>query len=148
MTLDRNSEAENVNLDQVGIGAQPDQDHSAVEPHPADTRKRGSCLTAFLLLAIVSNLLFTFVTYSRLVPEVPSSLQPYTIVAAVLNLAAIIFAIAIFAWKKWGVYGYLAGVIITTIVNLYFGDTLSFIRGLVPIVLLIILVRPLWSQMD
>lgn len=148
MTSDRNSEAENVNLDQVGIGAQPVVDHPAAEGPPSAARKHGSCLTAFLLLAIFSNLLFTFTTYSRLVPQVPSSLQPYTILAAALNLAAIVFVVAIFAWKKWGVYGYLASVGITTIINLYFGDTLSFIRGIVPIVLLVILVRPLWPQMD
>ena len=110
-------------------------------------RKHSGCLTAFLALAIIGNALLAIITWAAM-SGVSSSYQPVIFLAGLLNLAGVGFAIAIYKWKKWGVYGYVACIGITILLNLVLGDLLSAARGLIPIGLLAYLIRPSWGQME
>lgn len=111
------------------------------------TRKHSGCLTAFLALAVVGNALLALLPWV-MASNVPSTMQPFVLFAGLLNLAGVGFAIAIYKWKKWGVYGYMACIGITILLNLILGDIVSAGRGLIPMGLLVYLIRPSWSQME
>ncbi len=68
--------------------------------------------------------------------------------SALLNFAGFGFAIAIWKWKKWGVYGYIGVIGITALITLAIGDYAGAARGIIPIVLLSLLVRPVWGQLE
>ncbi|MCX7902809.1 MAG: hypothetical protein N2483_11165, partial [Burkholderiaceae bacterium] len=112
-----------------------------------EVRKRSGCLSAFLVLAMIGNSLMALLTCS-LAADMPSSEQPLSIFAGLLNLACIGFAIAIWKWKRWGVYGYVICLGVFFIINVVLGDIETAIRGLVPIGLLIWLISPVWKQLD
>ena len=119
-----------------------------LDAQPSDTtQKHSGCLTAFLALAVAGNAFLALFTWS-MTSDVPSSLQPIVLFAGLLNLASIGFAIAIYKWKKWGVYGYVTCIGMTILLNLVLGDIVSAGRGLIPIALLVYLIRPSWSQME
>ncbi len=111
------------------------------------TRKHSGCLCAFLSLAVVGNALSGLITWS-MATSVSSSMQGIVMLAGLLNIGGVIFAIAIYKWKKWGVYGYFATLGITMLLNFGFGDVASVARGFIPMGLLWYLIRASWNQMD
>ncbi len=131
-------------------GIQQIQEKEAVAPPPAGIsapRKHSGCLTAFLAFAVVGNALLGLITWG-MASSVSSSSQGILIFSGLLNIAGVGFAIAIYKWKKWGVYGYIAVIGITMMLNLGFGDVVSAVRGFIPIALLLYLIPASWGQMD
>jgi hypothetical protein len=137
----------------LALGGQAMQLPQEAEPHtpsevlPLGPRKHSGCLTAFLALAVVGNALLALVTWS-MASDVPSSMQPLVIFSGLLNLAGVGFAIAVYKWKKWGVYGYVTVLGIIILLNLELGDIASALRGLIPLGLLLSLIGSSWKQME
>lgn len=123
---------------------------------PTDTisgktgRKRGGCLTAWLALAIIGNALLgliSFVSASSLDLAYQNN-AVLLFVSGLLSLLSVVFAIAIYQWKKYGVYGYGACICLAAIISLAYGSATAFFQALIPLGFLIFLVRPLWDQFD
>jgi hypothetical protein len=113
--------------------------------------KRGGCLTAFLILMFITNPLvaiYYFVTGSSVRQALPN--MPAWIIPAlgIIGIANFIFAIAVWKWKKWGMYGLATTAGITFFINAIGINILTAIWGLVGVALLAFLLRQVWSQME
>lgn len=113
--------------------------------------QRGGCLTAFLLLLIVAYpvLALTYwlgsAVIKRSVPTMPDWFSPVMAIACLYDFA---FAIAIWKWRRWGVYGY--GVITALVfaANLAIGwPFLRALMGLLGFAVLVLLLRPRWRYL-
>jgi hypothetical protein len=78
--------------------------------------------------------------------NLPSDMASLAVIGGVLNVAGLIFAIGVWKWKKWGVYGYVGSMGLFILLNLVTGQILPALQGLVPIALLIGLTQPVWKQ--
>lgn len=114
-------------------------------------RKRGGCLTAFLILALVVNPLLGLyylvqgATISQMLPNVPTWIIP---VLGVLSLVNFGFIIAIWRWKKWGVYGFVGLTAIVLVINLLTIGITAIPAGVLSLAVLGFLLRPVWDDMD
>lgn len=115
----------------------------SVEFKGVEGRKQGGCLSAFLALALIGNVALGLLSLLNV-----GEVGELSIIAALLNFAGAGFAIAIWKWQKWGVYGYIAVIGITALINLATGYYTAAAQGIVPIVFLSLLIRPVWGQMD
>jgi len=113
--------------------------------------KRGGCLAAFLILMMIVDplvclyYLFAGSTVTEALPNIPGWYLPLLILWCLIDFAC---ALAIWNWKKWGVYGFGASSFLGFILNsIYFGILFS-ISGLLGIVLLFFLIRSSWDQME
>ena len=100
-------------------------------------------MSTFLILAMLANLVYGILTLF-----VADELGEFSLVSALMNFAGFGFAIAIWRWKKWGVYGYIGVIGITAFFYLVTGNYTAAAQGIIPIVLLSLLVRPVWGQME
>lgn len=113
-------------------------------------RKRGGCLTAFLVLMLIANpltglyYLFAGSTVRQALPSMPGWVIP---VLALFALANFVFALGMWNWKKWGVYGFAASSLLIFVVNVIAIGFVPALLGLVGLVILAFLVRPVWNQM-
>ncbi len=107
--------------------------------------KRSGCLTAFLILAMIGNPILALLQWVA-AGNLPSDLAPLAVIGGVLNVAGLVFAIGVWKWKKWGVYGYVGSMGLVILLNLTTGQVLPALQGLVPITLLIGLTRPVWKH--
>jgi hypothetical protein len=123
------------------------QETAPNEQPAANARKHSGCLTAFLALALVGNALFALSTWA-LVFSAPSSMVPEVVILGLLYLAAVVFAIAIYKWKKWGVIGYVSVIGVSILISIGTGNIGSALAGFIPIALLAFLVRSSWKQME
>lgn len=115
-------------------------------------RKRGGCLTAFLLFMIAANGLSTLM-YLLGGPVVRAQLPDYPgwviTVLGVLGLANVVSAIGVWGWKRWGFYGYLAVTFLSFALNVYIGQNIvSSLAGFIGVIILYLLMRPVWNQME
>ncbi len=114
-------------------------------------RKRGGCLTAFLILMLIANpltgiyYLLAGSTIRQTFPNFPDWAGP---LFGVMALANFVFAIAIWKWKKWGVYGFVASAAVAFLVNVISIGFLGALVGLIGLVILAFLLRPVWNQME
>ena len=112
-------------------------------------KKRGGCLTAWLILILIANL---WIANNHFISLRPDSLLPIPqwvifilMVGSILN---IVFAVAILRWKRWGVYGFGVIAIVLFIIDLTTGRPLYIAPlGLVGIIVLLILLRPVWKYL-
>ena len=125
-------------------------------------RKRHGCLTVFLILVIVGNViavmsyLFSSRDIRQVAPNVYGVSLPawYPIVGLVCAMSSIVFAIAVFRWKKWGFYGYCMTTFIGLVVNLAVGfDMLPSVLGLFGVFILYGLLhigkeRKAWTKLE
>jgi hypothetical protein len=87
-------------------------------------KQRHGCLTALLIVMIVANavtaLLYLFASdmIGKNLPGAPGWIFP---VLAVLCIGNVAFAVALFQWKKWAFYGFVATSIAAFGVNLSLG---------------------------
>jgi len=107
--------------------------------------KRSGCLTAFLILAMIGNPVLAVIQWA-LAGNLPSEMASLAVIGGVLNVAGLIFAIGVWKWKKWGVYGYVGSIGLFILLNLATGQVLPALQGLLPIALLIGLTQPVWKQ--
>lgn len=115
------------------------------------TKKRGGCLTAMLIVMIVLNPLFGlyyFVSGESLSAALPGLPEIFLPILGVVGFANLAFALAIWNWKKWGVYGFVATALGVFIINAVYINPMSAISGLVGVGLLLALVIPNWKQME
>ncbi len=121
-------------------------------PTPAaPQKKRGGCLTALLVFMIVLNPLFGLYYFvageslSAALPQLPEIFLP---ILGLIGFANLAFGLAIWKWKKWGVYGFVASALITFVINAVYINPGSAFSGLIGVGLLLALVIPNWKQME
>jgi hypothetical protein len=121
------------------------------EPTQSVQPKRGGCLTAFLIFMLITNPLvaiFYFISGSSVRQSLPN-MPAWTIpMLGIIGIANFVFAIAIWKWKKWGMYGFATSAGITFFINAIGINILTAIWGLVGVALLAFLLRQVWSQME
>lgn len=122
---------------------------------PADKNRHG-CLTAWLAVMILANVA-TAVMYYATGPTIAERLDlpMWGVVAlggfAVLN---VLFAGALFAWKKWGFYGFAATTVLIFGINVSIGvGVLQSVSGLLGVVILYAVLQmgdpeSGWDQLD
>jgi hypothetical protein len=113
--------------------------------------KRGGCLTAFLIFMLITNPLvaiYYFVSGSSVTQALPAMPAWIIPILGVGSIANFIFALAIWKWKKWGMYGFAASAGIVFFINAIYINILTALWGLVGIGLLAYLLRQVWSQME
>ena len=116
-----------------------------------EERKRGGCLTAWLILMLIANPLVAVYylaaghTVKQALPNLPEYAIPLLIF---LGIANFVFALAIWSWKKWGMYGFACSAAIAFIINLTNLGVGPSLLGLVGVGILVALVSPVWKQMD
>jgi hypothetical protein len=114
-------------------------------------KKRLSGQSIYLILVMISNLisgLYYFISGSRIsqaLPNVPEWIIP---MMGCIGLANFAFCIAIWKWKKWGVYGIITSAVIAFIINLVYLGFQAAVPGLIGIVILLAIVFSLWKQME
>ena len=105
---------------------------------PALKRRHG-CLTGFLFVAVLINaglVMFYLALTIGLTkfPGAPPWVFPVLALVAAVNVAA---AAAIYNWKKWGFYAFLATSLFMSGLNLYLGvSVIRSLAGLIGVVLL------------
>ena len=123
----------------------------STEPAQPMQPKRGGCLTAFLIVMLIANPLvaiYYFVagsTVSQSLPNLPEWTVPALGIIGIANFA---FAVAIWKWKKWGMYGFVISAGITFLINAIGINILTALFGLIGVALLAFLLRQVWSQME
>ncbi len=126
-------------------------DPNSIEYNPRAAPKRGGCLTLWLGLMVVGNvILATFYGATFFAPGANALDLPRGAAALIvlLLMANAVFAAGVWLWQKWGVYGVAANTLIAFGLNLYLGTPiLSALSGFVGLLILIGLVRPVWEHM-
>ena len=117
-----------------------------------EQKKRGGCLSTFLIFMIIANTstsIYYLVSLSLeggIVPNMPLWSVYLLLFFGILNTA---FGVAVWKWKKIGVYGFVGSAIIIFGVNVTLGiNIFTALFGLVGPAILIILVKPLWNYLD
>ncbi len=64
------------------------------------------------------------------------------------SLGAIVFAVALWNWKKWGVYGLATIMVASFFIGIVLVDLFLVMNSIVPALILVFLVAPKWHQMD
>jgi hypothetical protein len=103
-------------------------------------KQRHGCLTAWLVLVIIANALVALLYVAGggvVAASLPSSRGWLVPVLAVLALANVAFAIALFLWKRWGFYGFVASSLVGLVVNIAAGiNPAQAVFGLVGVAIL------------
>ncbi len=102
---------------------------------PPARKKRHGCLTALLVFIIVINLFAAFFTWlgAGVLAEFLEN-EPATWVTwfnVIISLLVVVFAIAIFIWKKWGFWGLVAIQIINIVVSAVSGNVFSVVSSII-----------------
>ncbi len=109
-------------------------------------RERGGCLSAWLILIIAGNIVMAFINLinATRVADIGwiFALQSF------LSVINVVFATAIWNWKKWGVYGLFFIIVMGFVLNLIWGTTLTTLAALIPAILLTLLIQPLWKEFE
>jgi hypothetical protein len=121
---------------------------------PSPPKQMHGCLTAYLVLMLLSNLgtaIFGMVSLGgSTAPRLPHQLILMMVLMALLNF---VFTIALFKWKKWGFFGFIGVSIVSFALNIYLGTGLMSLLGLsgIPILYWILHIgkeRAAWSQLE
>ena len=115
--------------------------------------ERGGCLTAFLGVSFVLNLLaipFALYLQSQIndlsgLPNVDSGqlglAQFFVVVAIVSGIAAVVCIWGLWNWKRWGYYGLIALQIIGGVLNLFGGTPQYAVSSIVGLGILMYLMK-------
>ena len=102
--------------------------------------KQRDGLTAWLILMIVANSAISLVYVlfrGRIESHLPNASARTTPTLAVIGVANVVCAVALFRWKNWGFWGLLGTSILTFVINLNIGTGVGgAIFGLLGIVIL------------
>ena len=118
---------------------------------------RHGCLTVWLVWLLIANsaivmiYIFSYLAIKEIYPNAPVWAFPILTLGVILN---IVFLIALFRWKKWGLWGSVVTYSLLFIVNLLVG--ISFIQAFLGLSGLVILFGVLqigkehkgWSQLE
>jgi hypothetical protein len=119
-------------------------------PAPQQTTPvRGGCLSTFLVLMLIFNgliiLLYGFFLLSgrALLPAAPPWALPALLLLGAVNLVS---AVALWRWRRWGLYALVASSLVVLGVNLSLGQSIPLcFLGLLGPVILLLLIRPVWK---
>ena len=92
--------------------------------HLSQKPKRHGCLTTFLVLMVLSNTLTALVyllSGETIAANFPGASPLAFVALGVLCLINLVFAWALFRWKKWGFYGFVATGLLVLPINLFIG---------------------------
>jgi hypothetical protein len=147
------------------IEPQPAADEGTLEPTQAETVPpaattnkplpnessnkpgRGGCLTAFLILAIIGNSLTGLYYLYTGISNVETERLIVFLLPFLVSVLAVVFAIAMWKFKKWGVYGYAGLLIINAILNLLAGGWTQLLATAIGLVILLYLFKkPVWDD--
>jgi hypothetical protein len=115
--------------------------------------KRGFWLTAILALWLITSTVQVFY-YLFMALTASQTISTFNLLWMILRAGAnVVFLIAIWKWKKWGVYGFLASTFLGAFIVLIMGGiTGTFIGTLIGAIIvagiLYFLLRKVWNQMD
>ncbi|MDB5284316.1 MAG: hypothetical protein JWO06_3391 [Bacteroidota bacterium] len=132
---------------------QPEDQSNYIQPEDtAHLRQRGGCLTAFLGVSIVLNLLTAlfYIAFGATIASALPGLPGWVVyVLALIGVTNAGFGYATWMWKKIGVYGLVTTALLLFPFNLYAGSNPLFaVAGLIGPIILIALVKPLWEYFD
>jgi hypothetical protein len=127
----------------------PPQEPYAPPMNAGAPQERGGCLTALLVLMMIANPLTGIVYFAagdmvkKGLPNAPDWTAPVLGVIAFVMFAS---AIAMFRFKKWGLYGALTCAAIALVVNLTSGvnPVQALFGAAIAPTLLIVLIKPRW----
>lgn len=115
-------------------------------------KKRGGCITAFLIFMFIINPLVSIYyivagdTVKQVMPGMPDWAIPVLTVFGLINLG---LAIAIWNWKRIGIYGLWASAIIVLGINLAIEiSPIQSFLGLLGPLIITLLVRPKWAEFE
>ncbi len=113
--------------------------------------KRGNCLTFFLSVMVLANVVvgfFFLFTLIGVVQQTGTPLPTWMIIfSVVVTIGNVACAVGTWKWKRWGVLGFGALSLISFIVNLVVTGNYTNLFGLVGSGVLVLLVLPNWKQM-
>jgi len=96
-----------------------------------ERKERHGCLTAYLGFILLANtvavLMFVVTAFLLLTPlreELVQELPSTTFILFVFNSLNIVFAVALFWWRKWGFWGFTINSIVLFILNLIIGSNM------------------------
>ena len=122
------------------------------ETNQITEKKRGGCITAFLILMFIANPLMSIYylmagdTVKQALPSIPDWAIPVLAIFGLINLG---LAIAVWNWKKIGIYGFWATAIIILVINLSIGfSPIQSLLGLLGPIIITLLVRPKWADFE
>ena len=113
--------------------------------------ERGGCLTAFLILSLIGLPIAGLITlFGGSSSSLSLLLVPkwYYPVMGIVSIADFIFVLGMWNWKKWGVYGYASASILGFFINVMTTGLSGALLGLVSLVILYFLIRPVWDKME
>ena len=114
------------------------------------TEGRGILLSLWLALIVAANvyLAWLYLTRGASISSVTSQAPWVPPAFGALAIANVVSAIAVWRWKKWGVYLNAAAALMSFVLNVLIGiSPVSAAVGLLGPVILIVLVRSHWSAM-
>ena len=123
------------------------------EPFDIQTNpKRHGCLSAFLIFAMIVNpiaAVSNFFFGSTIVNTLPNASIWAVYFLALSGAANFVFLLAIWKWKKWGLYGFTISGILVFVVNLTIGIPIpSSLLGLLGIATVLLFARPIWQHFE
>jgi len=111
---------------------------------------RGGCVSVFLVFSMIANactaILYALLSVKQTAQlHVPIWVLLFLAVVGIINLCA---AIAVWRWRKWGVYACAASALVIFPINLvlHVSPVVAAI-GLLGPAILIALVRPIWAHL-
>jgi len=124
-----------------------------MENMESEPKNRSGCLTVMIVSWMVFSLPAAIMYFSNkyiliynLLPRMPHS-SMYSM--GLFSLAQFVFAIAIFNWKKWGLYGFIILSSMTFILNVAWGiPFLYLISTIIGYVIMYFLLRPAWKYFE
>ncbi len=92
------------------------------------SRERGLWLSIWLILIMLHSIVAAVIIYiTANQPDAPATFPWYISALVLAVIAKLIGAIAIWNWRKWGLYLYAAGVFVSIVVGLMLTGLLSFV---------------------
>jgi hypothetical protein len=86
-------------------------------------KTRHGCLTAWLVLIIIFNIVVIIIAVPKGSPSAPDIFPWWqALIIIAFNLFNIVCAFALFMWKKWGFWGFCAGSVAAFIANIVLGE--------------------------
>lgn len=112
--------------------------------------KRGIWLAFFIIFMVLSNAITAssyFTNAEQVASTVPNLTPTFVQLLGLGTIMNVVFAAAIWNWKRWGLYGFYAMSVLAAAVNLYLGFNLVWVAiGLSGAAILFLLVRKKWEH--
>ncbi len=108
-------------------------------------RQRGGCLSAWLVLVMGANGLGALLVLGQ---AAQSASAADTCLVLALSIGNVVFAAALWNWKKWGAYGLAASFALVFLLGLALNDLGVILPAVGPAFFLLVLVGPKWGLME